>query len=45
MPVFLSVTLCKACLKSFCHYVPVFRMSIVGFIFCEVVLFQKVVGF
>lgn len=36
-PMFLSVSLCKACLKSFSHYVPIFRMDIVGFIFCEVV--------
>lgn len=45
MPVFLSVSLFKACSKSFCYYLPVFRMGIVGFIFCEVVLFQKVDGF
>lgn len=45
MPVFLSVSLFKACSKSFCYYLPVFRMGTVGFIFCEVVLFQKVDGF
>lgn len=45
MPVFLSVGLFKACFKSFCYYLPVFRMGRAAFIFCEVVLFQKVDGF
>lgn len=45
MPVFLSVGLFKACFKSFCYYLPVFRMGRAAFIFCEVVFFQKVDGF
>lgn len=45
MPMFLSVSLFKACLKSLCYYLPVCRMGVVRFIFYEVVLFQEVVGF